>query len=150
MSDVTQLLLAMDAGDPKVAVQLLPVVYVELRKLPRGEDSGRVSLNRHEIYRQLQPRMGQTHQMRFWVYLSPRDALQSAYMVKVCVTAGYRQMVLPAECGNPDVVLGNGSRRRTEFLPNIGVMVRCFCIDLGDGTARFHRFNPPLQLGSLS
>src|SRR5688572_12198527 len=33
MSDVTQLLNAIDAGDPKAAGQLLPLVYVELRKL---------------------------------------------------------------------------------------------------------------------
>lgn len=33
MSDVTQLLQALDAGDPKAADQLLPLVYQELRKL---------------------------------------------------------------------------------------------------------------------
>src|SRR5687768_2786484 len=33
MSDVTQLLTAIDAGDPKAADQLLPLVYGELRKL---------------------------------------------------------------------------------------------------------------------
>jgi len=33
MSDVTQLLNAIDAGDPKAADQLLPLVYDELRKL---------------------------------------------------------------------------------------------------------------------
>lgn len=33
MSDVTQLLNAIDAGDPKAAGQLLPLVYEELRKL---------------------------------------------------------------------------------------------------------------------
>ena len=33
MSDVTQLLNAIDAGDPKAADQLLPLVYEELRKL---------------------------------------------------------------------------------------------------------------------
>ena len=33
MSDVTQLLSAMDAGDPQAADQLLPLVYEELRKL---------------------------------------------------------------------------------------------------------------------
>ena len=33
MSDVTQLLHALDAGDPKAADQLLPLVYQELRKL---------------------------------------------------------------------------------------------------------------------
>jgi RNA polymerase sigma factor (TIGR02999 family) len=33
MSDVTQILSAMDAGDPKASEQLLPLVYEELRKL---------------------------------------------------------------------------------------------------------------------
>ena len=33
MSDVTQLLSAIDAGDPKAADQLLPLVYQELRRL---------------------------------------------------------------------------------------------------------------------
>ena len=33
MSEVTQLLSAIDAGDPKAPEQLLPVVYEELRKL---------------------------------------------------------------------------------------------------------------------
>jgi len=33
MSDVTQLLSAIDAGDPRAADQLLPLVYEELRKL---------------------------------------------------------------------------------------------------------------------
>src|SRR4026209_2942283 len=33
VSDVTQLLNAIDAGDPKAAHQLLPLVYEELRKL---------------------------------------------------------------------------------------------------------------------
>jgi RNA polymerase sigma factor (TIGR02999 family) len=33
MSDVTQLLSAVEAGDPKAADQLLPLVYEELRKL---------------------------------------------------------------------------------------------------------------------
>ena len=33
MSDFTQLLNAIDAGDPKAGDQLLPLVYEELRKL---------------------------------------------------------------------------------------------------------------------
>src|SRR5215212_3805922 len=33
MSDVTQLLSAIEAGDPKAAAELLPLVYDELRKL---------------------------------------------------------------------------------------------------------------------
>ena len=33
MSDVTELLTAIDAGDPKAADQLLPLIYAELRKL---------------------------------------------------------------------------------------------------------------------
>jgi RNA polymerase sigma factor (TIGR02999 family) len=33
MSDVTQLLSAMDSGDPKAGEQLLPLIYEELRKL---------------------------------------------------------------------------------------------------------------------
>jgi RNA polymerase sigma factor (TIGR02999 family) len=33
MSDVTQILNAIDAGDPKAAAELLPLVYDELRKL---------------------------------------------------------------------------------------------------------------------
>ena len=33
MTDVTQLLLAADRGDPKAIDELLPLVYVELRKL---------------------------------------------------------------------------------------------------------------------
>jgi hypothetical protein len=33
MSDITQLLSAIDASDPKAADQLLPLVYEELRKL---------------------------------------------------------------------------------------------------------------------
>lgn len=33
MSDVTQILVAMDAGQPQAAEQLLPLVYEELRKL---------------------------------------------------------------------------------------------------------------------
>jgi hypothetical protein len=33
MPDVTQLLSAIDTGDPKAADQLLPLVYGELRKL---------------------------------------------------------------------------------------------------------------------
>lgn len=33
MNDVTQILTAIDAGDPQAAAQLLPVVYDELRKL---------------------------------------------------------------------------------------------------------------------
>jgi hypothetical protein len=34
VSDLTQLLSAIDAGDPKASDQLLPLVYEELRKLP--------------------------------------------------------------------------------------------------------------------
>ena len=34
--DVTQLLNAIDAGDPKAAEQLLPLVYGALRKLAGG------------------------------------------------------------------------------------------------------------------
>ena len=33
MSDVTQLLSAIEAGEPRAADQLLPLVYDELRKL---------------------------------------------------------------------------------------------------------------------
>ena len=33
MSDVTRLLSAIDAGDPKAAAELLPLVYAELRRL---------------------------------------------------------------------------------------------------------------------
>ena len=33
MSDVTQILSAIEAGDPKAAAELLPLVYAELRKL---------------------------------------------------------------------------------------------------------------------
>jgi RNA polymerase sigma factor (TIGR02999 family) len=36
MSDVTRILNAIDAGDPKAAEQLLPLVYDELRKLAAG------------------------------------------------------------------------------------------------------------------
>jgi RNA polymerase sigma factor (TIGR02999 family) len=36
MSDVTQILCAIDQGDPKAAEQLLPLVYDELRKLAAG------------------------------------------------------------------------------------------------------------------
>jgi ECF sigma factor len=32
MSDVTQILCAIEAGDPKAAAELLPLVYDELRK----------------------------------------------------------------------------------------------------------------------
>jgi RNA polymerase sigma factor (TIGR02999 family) len=39
MSDVTQLLSAIDAGDPKAADQLLPLVYEELRKLAASKMS---------------------------------------------------------------------------------------------------------------
>jgi hypothetical protein len=35
MSDVTQILLAIDQGDPHAAEQLLPLVYDELRRLER-------------------------------------------------------------------------------------------------------------------
>ena len=33
MSDITQLLSAMDSGDPRAAEELLPLIYDELRKL---------------------------------------------------------------------------------------------------------------------
>src|SRR6187401_1714782 len=33
MADVTQILAAIEAGDPKAAAELLPLVYYELRKL---------------------------------------------------------------------------------------------------------------------
>lgn len=69
----------------------------------------------------------------------PRDALQSAHRVELCVTGGHRQMVLPAECGNPNVVLGNGSRRRAEFLPNAGAMVCGLSIDLGETGFRLNQ-----------
>ena len=36
MSDVTHLLAAAAAGDPKAAAELLPLVYNELRKLAAG------------------------------------------------------------------------------------------------------------------
>ncbi len=36
MSDVTRILSAIEAGDPHAAVQLLPLVYDELRKLAAG------------------------------------------------------------------------------------------------------------------
>ncbi len=36
MADVTQVLAAIDAGDPRAAGQLLPLVYEELRKLAAG------------------------------------------------------------------------------------------------------------------
>ena len=35
MSDVTQILSAIEQGDPKAAEELLPLVYDELRKLAR-------------------------------------------------------------------------------------------------------------------
>ena len=44
MADVTQILAAVEAGDPKAAAELLPLVYDELRKLAAqrltGEDPG--------------------------------------------------------------------------------------------------------------
>src|SRR5207237_1322135 len=36
MADVTQLLCAIEAGDPRAAAELLPLVYEELRKLAAG------------------------------------------------------------------------------------------------------------------
>ena len=36
MSDVTQILNAIEQGDPHAAEQLLPLVYAELRKLAAG------------------------------------------------------------------------------------------------------------------
>ena len=37
MSEVTQILNAIDTGDPQAAAQLLPVVYEELRKLATAQ-----------------------------------------------------------------------------------------------------------------
>ncbi|MEO7317649.1 MAG: ECF-type sigma factor, partial [Chthoniobacteraceae bacterium] len=37
MSDVTRLLCAIDAGDPKAAGQLLPLIYDELRQIARAK-----------------------------------------------------------------------------------------------------------------
>jgi RNA polymerase sigma factor (TIGR02999 family) len=39
MSDVTQILTAIESGDPQAAAQLLPLVYDELRKLAAGRMS---------------------------------------------------------------------------------------------------------------
>ena len=40
MSDVTQILSAIEAGDPTAADELLPLVYGELRKLAAAKTSG--------------------------------------------------------------------------------------------------------------
>lgn len=48
MSDVTQLLSAIDAGDPKAAEELLPLVYDQLRKLAAHKMA-------HEAAQTLQP-----------------------------------------------------------------------------------------------
>ena len=42
MSDVTQFLGAMDAGDPKAGEQLLPLVYEELRRLAAHKMAGEI------------------------------------------------------------------------------------------------------------
>jgi len=51
MSDVTQLLGAIDAGDPKAADQLLPLVYEELRK--RGRNDPHLGCSHHSAGRRL-------------------------------------------------------------------------------------------------
>lgn len=43
VSDVTQILSAIDAGDPRAAAQLLPLVYDELRKLAAGHMANEAS-----------------------------------------------------------------------------------------------------------
>ena len=43
MFDVTQILSAIDAGDPRAAAQLLPLVYDELRKLAAGHMANEAS-----------------------------------------------------------------------------------------------------------
>ena len=40
MSDVTQILKAIEQGDPSATEQLLPLVYDELRKLAESQMSG--------------------------------------------------------------------------------------------------------------
>src|SRR5262249_38601639 len=60
MNEVTQILSAIDQGDPHAAAQLLPLVYDELRKLAAGhlanEDPGHTLVATgfvHEAYRRL-------------------------------------------------------------------------------------------------
>src|SRR5262249_30542911 len=60
MSDVTHILAAIDAGDPKAADELLPLVYDELRKLAKarlaGEKPGQTlqpTALVHEVYLRL-------------------------------------------------------------------------------------------------
>src|SRR5436190_22922599 len=47
MSEVTRILAAMDAGDPRAAAQLLPLVYDELRKLATGHMTNEAPGPRH-------------------------------------------------------------------------------------------------------
>ena len=73
MSDVTQLLSAIDAGDPKAADQLLPLVYQELRKLA--------------VVRMANEKAGQTLQPTALVHEDPQAAevVQMRYFVGMTV-----------------------------------------------------------------
>jgi RNA polymerase sigma factor (TIGR02999 family) len=74
MSDVTQILNAIDRGDPKAAEQLLPLVYDELRKLAAqklaqekpGQTLDPTALVHEAYLRLVRERTGSTSQAQPW------------------------------------------------------------------------------------
>ena len=94
MSDVTQILKAIDAGDPRASEQLLPLVYDELRRLAAGQmarERPRQTLDAtalvHEAYLRL---VGSKPQAAPWVGRGHFFAAAAEAMRRILVDA-YRR-----------------------------------------------------------
>src|SRR5271167_1147969 len=69
MSDATQLLNAMEAGDPQAAAQLLPLVYTELRRLAAqrlAQEKPGQTLQPTALVHEAYIRLVDTDQLRHW------------------------------------------------------------------------------------
>jgi hypothetical protein len=103
MPDVTQILSAIEAGDPKAAAELLPLVYDELRKLAAArladEKPGQTlqpTALVHEAYLRRTGTGGGT--------FSPR-------LLKPCAASSSRRRAGRVECGTAEAAVGLKSTR---------------------------------------
>ena len=103
MSDVTQILCAIEAGDPKAAAELLPLVYDELRKLAAArlaEEKPGQTLQAtalvHEAYLRL---VGPVDEPRAWDGRGHFFAAAAEAMRRILVESARRKQTLKRGAG---------------------------------------------------
>ena len=80
----------------------------------------------------------------------PAYATELGYSVKVCVMRDHGQVVLPCECGDPEIIFWNWHPCLAEFLAHIGVMPGGFAVHVEHHHGGFYFCQPCLTRLSVA